>query len=130
MSKSFGVLLILFLAMSCQKDDDCNICNQLNGTWIWVESIGGIGGWTLTPETEKKTKKLIISNFNYLEYENDSLIFKSKYSFIIRPESFFDTHYYIVFELAGELAVAIHGNKLELYENLWFDGFFHKYIRK
>ncbi|MBK9718210.1 MAG: hypothetical protein IPO85_11990 [Saprospiraceae bacterium] len=115
--------------MSCQKDDDCNICNQLNGTWNWVESIGGIGR-TLTPETEMKTKKLIIDNFNYLEYENDSLIFKSKYSFVIRPESFFDTHYYIVFEHAGELAVAIHGNKLELYENLWFDGFFHKYIRK
>ncbi len=130
MCKLLGVLLILFLAISCQKDDDCNICNQLNGTWNWVESIGGIGGWTLTPETEKKTKKLIIDNFNYREYENDSLIFESRYSFVIRPDTYRNTNYYIVFEQACELAVAIMGNKLELYENCWDDGFFHTYIRK
>ncbi len=130
MCKLLGILLILFLVISCQKNDDCNICNQLNGTWNWVESIGGIGGRTLTPETEKKTKKLIIDNLNYREYENDSLIFESRYSFVIRPDTFRNTNYYIMFEQACELAVAIIGNKLELNENCWDDGYLHTYIRK
>jgi len=129
-SKSLGILLSLFLVISCQKDDDCNICNSLNGTWKWVESIGGIGGWTLTPKTENKTKKLIINNFKYKEYENDSLIFQARYNFEIRPETYYDTHYYITLENAGEFAVAINRNELVLYENLWSEGFLNKYIRK
>lgn len=131
MCRTWGVFVILFLSTSCQKDEDCNICNQLNGTWNWVESVGGIGGWTLTPETEKKTKKLIIDDFVFREYENDSLIFESKYSFLIRPDTYRNTHYFITFgHYFCEPAVEILKNKLILYDNCGEDGFFHTYIRK
>lgn len=39
--------------------------NDLKGSWDWVLSQGGFGGWKLTPESEGFSKTLIINDGQY-----------------------------------------------------------------
>jgi len=51
------------------------------GTWSWVESVGGIGGVRLTPESEGYTKTHVYSpDSTFLGFRNDSLMIVAKYS--------------------------------------------------
>jgi len=132
MKNYLSALIILFFTMlvtSCQKEIDCDISQKLNGVWNWVESIGGIGGWTLTPESEHKTKTIKIENMTYREYENDSLVIQARYNFIIKPDTYYETHYFIELENGGEIAFNIIGSELKLYEQC-FDCYHHTYKRK
>lgn len=112
---------------SCRKD--CPVPAGIYGEWMWVESIGGIGGWTLTPESEMITKRLLIDDFTFKEFVNDSLVFESEYDLEIRQDTFFGTDRYIKFKLGDERAIKIGESELEIYE-LCADCFFHKYQRK
>ena len=129
MKKILTLCMLFVLTNACQKEDACKKNEGINGKWIWVESVGGIGGWTLTPESEKHTKHLEIDDFTFKAYQNDSLVFESAYDLEIRPDTFFETDRYIKFELGGERAIKITSSELELYE-LCADCFFYKYKRE
>ncbi len=125
----FAGLCLLLLSMSCHQEEDCVHPAGITGEWIWVKSIGGFGGWTLTPETENIIRKLKIDDFTFEAYVNDSLVFQSAYDLEMRPDTFWGTNRYIQFETGGEQAFLIDGNKLELFD-LCFDCFNHEYKRK
>jgi hypothetical protein len=126
---AFVALVITFLP-SCQKDCGCVMPpTGINGEWIWIESVGGIGGWTLTPESEMITKRLYIDDFTFKEFVNDSLVFESDYDLEIRQDTFWDTNRYIMFESGGERAIKIGASELDMHE-MCFDCFSHKYRRK
>lgn len=129
MKRTFTFSLLLFLCFSCRKEKDCPKPEGIRGEWQWVESVGGIGGWTLTPESEKISKTLRIDDFTYREFVNDSLVYESEYDLEIRKDTFWDTDRYIIFKDGDERAIKITASTLELYE-LCFDCFFHKYKRK
>jgi hypothetical protein len=126
----FSISLVLMLA-GCSKDEDCAQRNDLKGEWIWVESVGGIGGWTLTPESQNVTKKLVIDDATFSEFVNDSLIFKSTYTLGISEKVLIGTteKTYIRYESGNQQAILINGSELELIDQC-YDCYFHKYRRK
>ena len=127
MKTSILNLLLIFLVIisfaSCDKD--CVLTKGIEGEWVWTKSIGGIGGWTLTPNSEGINKKLIIDAYYYKEFENDSLIFEDQYDLVVR-----NSNTYIDFENGLSYLIDIENYKLELTEYLWTDGFTHFYLRK
>jgi hypothetical protein len=46
------------------------------GSWQWIRSIGGIGGWMTTPESQKASRTLVFLHPKTVQlYENDSLVY-------------------------------------------------------
>lgn len=129
MNLSLSFILISVLA-GCKKEDDCYKAIGINGEWIWVESVGGFGGWTLTPESEKMTKKLVIDDFFYKEFVNDSLVLETKYELGISDEPLLGTEEktFIKFDSGGEQAIIIGDTELEFIDQC-FDCFSHRYKR-
>jgi hypothetical protein len=108
---------------SCDKD--CVQTTGIEGEWVWTKSIGGIAGWTLTPNSEGINKKLLIDAYTYQEFENDTLIFEDQYDLVIR-----NSNTYIDFENGLSYIIDLETYRLELTEYLWTDGFTHFYLRK
>lgn len=123
------VLGIILAAAACRKENECELPTGIQGEWIWKQSVGGFGGWTLTPESEMITRKLKIDDLLYQEFVNDSLVISEEYDLDIRDETYFGTNTYLVVENHAEYAAKIEGAKLELYE-LCFDCFTHEYRRQ
>lgn len=126
----FFISLVLMVA-GCSKEDDCSQSNDLKGEWIWVESVGGIGGWTLTPESQNVTKKLVIDDATFSEFVNDSLIFKSTYTLGISEKALIGTteKTYIRYESGNQQAILIKGSELELIDQC-YDCYSNRYLRK
>lgn len=122
LSSVIGLLILVFF-VSCDKD--CDHLAGISGEWIWTKSIGGFGGWTITPATEGSTKKLIIDNHFYKEFENDILIFESKYDLVKNQ-----TYTSIDLENGLSYIINIEMSNLELSEYQWSDGYTHFYSRK
>jgi len=125
-------ILLVTVSIGCNKETDCpESNNDLKGEWIWVESVGGIGGWTLTPESQNVTKKLVIDDATFSEFVNDSLIFKSTYTLGISEKVLIGTteKTYIRYESGNQQAILINGADLELIDQC-YDCYFHRYRRK
>ena len=60
MNRLFTILILLTFFLSCEKK---NLCDPnyptLFGSWIWVKSVGGIGGDTITPEILEDMAQLL-----------------------------------------------------------------------
>lgn len=93
--------------------------------------MGGIGGWTLTPESENITRKLIISDDIYREYVNDTLVYEKKFVSGISKDKLIDTDVrtYIQFESGEKLATIVRRSDLELIEQC-IDCFKYYYTKK
>lgn len=126
------LLLLLTLAVSCKKEGEEN-CDKgsLKGTWVWEKSVGGFGGWTLTPESEKTTQKLVIDDLYFKWYIKDSLAINEQYDFSISDEPVFGTESktYIELENGTRYSIELKENRLSLFE--WcFDCYRHDFVRK
>ena len=60
MKKTLGIVALLLAFTACKKDqadpNEPNITiSKIYGTWNWVASDGGIGGFHYTPQSEHKT---------------------------------------------------------------------------
>jgi hypothetical protein len=124
----FLTILLVISTTACSKEDDCFKAIGVNGEWIWVQSIGGFGGWTLTPESENKTQKLVIDDFTFQLYINDSLAFEKGYTLGKYDEPVWGTKTFIKYDSGGEQAVVIGDKELHLID-LCADCYFHKYRR-
>ncbi len=125
----FSIILAIVL-FGCKKEEESIKITGLEGEWIWIESIGGIGGWTLTPESENMTKKLIIEDFVYKQFVNDSLVLEAGYEVGISEEPLLGSEEktFIRFDSGIKQAVIISGSELELIEQC-YDCFSHRYSR-
>jgi len=126
----FSALLSLVF-FGCQKEHECMEAMGIFGEWTWVESKGGFGGWTLTPESEHLTRKLVIDDFFYKEYVNDSLVLDTEYDLGISDDVLLGTEEktYISFKSGGEQAIIISKSELHLIDQC-FDCYHHRYKRK
>ncbi len=108
------ILLILFLS-GCTKENNCPKNTSINGEWIWVETGGSRAG-PITPESTGISKKLIIDDFIYREFENDSLVLETQYELGISDEELYGTNErtFIEFDSGYRRAVIISETKLEL----------------
>ncbi|MFQ6082023.1 MAG: hypothetical protein ACE5WD_01535 [Candidatus Aminicenantia bacterium] len=102
------------------------------GSWKWVESAGGIALIKITPETENKSKLIVFqSDQSYLEYINQSLVFKNKFT-IRMKKTIFSEELLPVLEIPSRMDQVIYfedKNTLYLKDNV-HDGFDHKFIRE
>lgn len=134
MKISIKLLLLLSILLSgvfaCKKEH-CNPTKGITGEWIWVESVGGIGGWTETPETGMLTRKLKIDDFFFRSYVNDSLVLETQYDLGISDHVLLGTEErtFIRFASGEEQAIIIGTKELELIDQC-YDCFYHKYRRK
>lgn len=121
-----GCLLML---VACRKTEHCTPYTGIAGEWTWKSSVGGIGGWTQTPQTDNLTRTLKIDDFTYREYVNDSLVFESGYDVYTRQDSSWGSNQYLKLEGGDELAFKVSATELELIEQC-FDCFIHYYERR
>jgi hypothetical protein len=121
----FAVLLVL---AACSKDDSIEPPG-LTGTWIWHQSIGGFGGWTLTPTTEGYTQKIIMDDIYYSAYRNDSLLFTQKYATHQGSTPGLEDSTFLEVEGHFNVVYTIDGEKLILSEQC-ADCFQHTYQRQ
>ncbi len=126
---ALSIILILVL-FGCKKEDDDTKTGTINGEWTWVESTGGFGGWTLTPESENMTKKLVIDNFFFKEFVNDTLVLETQYELGISDEPLLGTEEktFIAYDSGGEQAIIIGETELILFDQC-YDCFEHRYRR-
>ena len=122
---SFLLTGFIFIA-ACTEDINSNEVLIL-GKWNWIESIGGFGGWTLTPESEGYTQLLKITNTHFSHYVGDSLVFESDYSY--RFDTLYGQPEYLEFKSGGAIAIQFSHKRLELIESC-DDCYVHYFERK
>ena len=79
-----GILIITLFLLLCagcgKKVVKSKSYHPIVGTWRWVESVGGIAGIRITPESEGYTKTYVFNpDSTFLGFRNDSLIMVAKY---------------------------------------------------
>jgi hypothetical protein len=133
--KRLAILTIGLGLLACpgcgKKSATPDFSHPVVGEWSWVESVGGIAGVRLTPQSEGYTKKQVFRrDTTFLEYRNDSLIFSAKYS--ISKKVVWNSDTAEVLEIEGfsiEQIIGFQGNdSLELTEHC-IDCFEHLFIR-
>jgi hypothetical protein len=89
MKSTLIIISIAFIfslvATGCEKE--CIKAKGINGEWIWTKSIGGIFGGTITPKEAGYTERLVIDDFFFQQFINDSLVYESQYELEIRVDS-------------------------------------------
>ncbi|MFZ1297763.1 MAG: hypothetical protein WAT16_06945, partial [Saprospiraceae bacterium] len=84
---NYVACIFLLSLNSCQNENNIDLAEQILGVWNWEKSVGGIGGWTLTPQSENYTKTLYISSNTIKEYQDDKLQFSTTYELKINTDS-------------------------------------------
>ncbi|WP_298520088.1 hypothetical protein [uncultured Kordia sp.] len=71
-----------FTLLSCSNDDDQTAVtnSSIIGNWSWIQSSGGIGGWTHTPESTGTIQQLQISATTIKRYINNELVSETNYT--------------------------------------------------
>ncbi len=125
-----ALMLLSILPFGCSNDDDSIKPIDIKGEWTWIESVGGFGGWTLTPESEDITKRLIIDDFVYQEFWNDSLVLDTGYEIKLSEETLVGTedNTIIEFDSGDRQAIVIVDSNLELIDQC-IDCYSHRYRR-
>ena len=77
--KKIFLLLVLVLAISCERQDENSAKESLIGNWEWISSTGGIDGRTETPASTGKQVKIVITKDSVKVYENRVLKQKNSY---------------------------------------------------
>ena len=116
MKKIIFLLCIGITFISCSNDDD-GTTTQLNGTWNWIQSSGGITGGTDTPESTGNTMRLEITNSVVKSYKNGDLVSERNYT-IESGESliFGEQRQMIVYEDQFKQTFVVSENTLSLYD--------------
>ena len=126
---------VVLIAIGCAKDDNAsNKCGNkedcLIGKWDWVQSIGGIGGWTLTPDSVGYHKTLVITNTTFQLFNQDTLEFQSDYSIINSADRNFCIDS-LQLKVASYHTYCFSASQDTLYlREQCFDCFDHWYVRK
>lgn len=81
--KYFILLMAVFTlcsVSSCNKEKMLT-SDSIVGEWRWVKSVGGIGGFTLTPKTEGFTQKWVFNADSTCKfYHKDTVAINGKFS--------------------------------------------------
>ena len=126
------LVLISILAFACGEDDNQGDATVLEGEWIWQFSTGGIGGATLTPDTENYTNEIEFEGNSFESYRNDEIFSESEFS-IIKSESIFTTDSVDIISYTNQSLIPqsfeLRSDTLILFDEV-FDGFVHTYIKE
>jgi hypothetical protein len=110
---------------SCSKEP---VTSGIAGEWIWIESIGGWG--TFTPKILGYNETLIIDDYFFRRFYNDSLIQEVQYDLLIRTDSVTGNSHFLRFESGYEQLIELTEDELILSDFHIIDGYTHYYSRK
>jgi hypothetical protein len=127
--QSLVVFVLLFAFSSCDKDCPIPQPNGIRGEWTWLRSEMGIGGPRITPESEGITRHLVIDDFYYTEFVNDSMVLKSQFDIHFYSDTSFSPGTYLQLTAGSGYAYELIENELQLVE-LCFGCYIHTYERK
>ncbi|TRZ41585.1 hypothetical protein [Robertkochia solimangrovi] len=123
-------LLIVFAfagILACSTTDDSP---QLNGTWIWTRTTGGIAGLDQTPESTDNIQKLEITSENITYFVNGEKTNTTPYTLEVRTSGIYQKEVpMLIFENGNQLIYALNKDTLTLTDDL-VDGFMHSYTRE
>ncbi|MGB2697292.1 MAG: hypothetical protein WBD28_05455 [Candidatus Zixiibacteriota bacterium] len=126
---AIGVLLLISLGCG-KKVVKSKSPHTIIGKWNWVESLGGIGGVRLTPESEGYTKTYVFNpDFTFLSYKNDTLMIMAKYR--ITRKLVWDSYMAEVLQVEEQIEqiIEFRGNDTLSLGDHVIDGFGHLFIR-
>jgi hypothetical protein len=121
-------IFVSLITTGCEKD--CIKAKGINGEWIWTKSIGGISGGSFTPKDAGYIERLVIDDFVFKEFINDSLISESQYELETRVDSNLGERNFIVFPSGYEEGIGESESELVFYEIMFIDGFTRYYKRQ
>ena len=106
--------------------------SEVYGEWVWLFSKGGLMDHTLTPETVKNSKRIVMTKDHVaMFFAGDSLILRKNYQ-IQTEKTVFSKSPRPVLRLAGmnktQTVTLVGKDTLELKDNA-FDGYTHRYVR-
>lgn len=124
------LIILCFILLSCQSTDD-EVLRELTGEWQWIESQGGLAGWTLTPMTEGYHQSLIINDIVFQMYQDDSLTVESSYILDTYNYPLFDNGDSTIIQLDNNMTWGITWEADSLYLlDLCTDCYLHTYLRR
>jgi hypothetical protein len=144
-----ATLLLAFFFISCSDSSSPTKPEPtIIGKWKWVQTMGGIGGWTYTPATEGYTATLLIqSNTHCAIYKNDTIVQAGNCTFTTSDSItyFFDlttnftdslivqklNHVVLTSDTASfKIAMKMTGDSLSVWDYNVADGFGSLFIRQ
>lgn len=130
MKNTILFLVIIVFASFCSKDDEPKIATELIGSWIWIESSGGIAGVTSTPETTGNEITIEFTSEKYTKYINGvvdiEMTYKIENGNTIRKT---ENTYLIIYENERKQSIELIGNKLILFDEC-YDCYQNEYVKK
>ena len=126
-------MMILFLIISCQKDNSNSYPKKLYGAWDWVQSSGGIMGETITPSTAGHSKTIEFSKNGFCTWYINGQLQDKKRFFLKEGASIYtsETAYFLEYE--GDFikqSIFFDENDIFYLRDECFDCYTHTYIRK
>ena len=145
-SKSYFITLILitlicvtFMACSnpaepegsLDKSTDISDTDKIIGRWQWVQSIGGIAGIRVTPESSGRSEMLVFDGTNLKQYVNNELAVENNYRLGMGVTIFSTDSIPVIFlDDIISFGYYFEGNdRLVLYEN-FYDGFARHFVKE
>lgn len=121
---------ICLILTSCQKAEIEDARDELKGSWDWVQSSGGIGGWTLTPNSEGYSQRLEFTNKKVTKYRADTVQFDQSYSLSKDMSNITGEEELMINPGPGNIGstLLLDGDTAYFLEEC-FDCFSHKYVR-
>ncbi len=77
--KLLTYFVMLLSIMSCSNENVAPVEKTIAGKWEWVESTGGIGGWTYKASATEKKQVIFTKAGDYELIENGDSKMKTKY---------------------------------------------------
>ncbi len=130
------VLAFIFVAVigsNCAKESSPTASGEETylGTWRWVHTYGGIGGWTDTPESVGYSQTLILAGSRVYQMYRDDLLWRNGLYWVSWEKQGSPTDSICVIRYEnkrdGQL-ISWHADTLKLLD-MYDDGFQHTYVR-
>lgn len=126
------IILVATFYISCDNSEE-KCVDDVVGTWIWIQSSGGIAGETQTPESTGESRKVVFKNGAITFYTDDEITRSASYA-LEKTETIFSDDIVPVVILDDNGLTDMYAytftdcNELELSENV-YDGYSHRYKR-
>ena len=133
MKKHLYCLTCLFFLplLSCQKEDEQDFTKKIQGVWNWEKSIGGFGGWTLTPKTENYSKTLYIGTNTIKEFKDNKLLYTTNSILEKNKDTITQNCNYYLNTFNGPPFQSIRiDDQYLIFTDGWGDGYCYYYRRK
>ena len=127
-----STFVLLICLAGCNEGDNIpdNMGNEISGTWFWLESTGGIAGWTITPASTGDSVRLVFTTSNFEKHVNDTLRNEGPYTITEGP-TIYDTQPGNILHIEGETTSSIvlqHSDTLLLREEC-YDCYIQTFVR-